>query len=113
MRDLIVALRPRVALAFDNLPARGIAPGSQSLVLWKDRQYADHRNSYAGNARWLDMSEYTQTDPLLRVPDTQWAQTQMDFEARIDLEEGIPLTAEYYRGLQWADQVNDSIGFDR
>ena len=43
-------------------------------------------------------------DIELRVPDTQWAQTQMDFEARIDLEEGIPLTAEYYRGLQWADQ---------
>ncbi len=38
MRDLIVDLRPRVAMSFDNLPARGIAPGSQSLVLWKDRQ---------------------------------------------------------------------------
>ena len=37
MRDLIVGLRPRVAMSFDNLPARGIAPGSQSLVLWKDR----------------------------------------------------------------------------
>ena len=51
MRDLIVGLRPRVAMSFDNLPARGIAAGSQPLVLWKDRQYADHRTSYAGNAQ--------------------------------------------------------------
>jgi hypothetical protein len=36
--------------------ARGIAPGSQSLVLWKDRQYADHRTTYAGNALKLDLS---------------------------------------------------------
>jgi UDP-glucose 4-epimerase len=41
-------------------------------------------------------------DIELRVPDTQWAQTQMDFEAKVDLEEGIPLTAEYYRRLQSA-----------
>ena len=41
-------------------------------------------------------------DIELRVPDTQWAQTQMDFAAKIDLEEGIPLTAEYYRRLQLA-----------
>ena len=48
MRDLVVDLRPRVAMSFDNLPARGIAPGSQSLVLWKDRQFADHRTTYRG-----------------------------------------------------------------
>ena len=76
MRDLIAGLRPRVATSFDNLPARGIAPGSQSLVLWKDRQFADHRTSYAGNALWLDMSEYAQTDPLLLVPDTKEAQAR-------------------------------------
>jgi mono/diheme cytochrome c family protein len=76
MRDVIVGLRPRVAMSFDNLPARGIAPGSQSLVLWKDRQFADHRTSYAGNALWLDMSEYARTDPLLLVPDTKEAQAR-------------------------------------
>jgi len=76
MRDLIDGLRPRVAVSFDNLPARGIAPGSQSLVLWKDRQFADHRTSYAGNAPWLDMSEYAGTDPLLVVPDTKEAQAR-------------------------------------
>src|SRR4029453_303944 len=61
MRDLIIDLRPRVAMSFDNLPARGIAAGSQSLVLWKDRQYADHRTTYPGNALKLDMSAYGPT----------------------------------------------------
>jgi UDP-glucose 4-epimerase len=39
-------------------------------------------------------------DIELRVPDVQWARMQMDFEAKVDLEEGIPLTAEYYQWLQ-------------
>ena len=45
-------------MSFDNLPARGIAPGSQPLVLWKDRQYADHRTTYPGNALKLDLAAY-------------------------------------------------------
>ncbi len=71
MRDFVEGLRPRVAKVFTNLPARGIAPGSQSLVLWKDRQFADHRMSYAGNAQQLDLSAYAQTDPLVVAPDSE------------------------------------------
>jgi hypothetical protein len=78
MRDLIVGLRPRVAMSFDNLPARGIAAGSQSLVLWKDRQYADHRTTYRGNALQLDLSAYAQTDPLLLIPDTDEARARYE-----------------------------------
>jgi mono/diheme cytochrome c family protein len=78
MRDLIVGLRPRVAMSFDNLPARGIAPGSQSLVLWKDRQFADHRTTYAGNALKLDMLAYASTDPALLIPETDDARTRYD-----------------------------------
>lgn len=36
-------------------------------------------------------------DIELRVPDASWARTQIDFEAKVDLEEGIPITADYYR----------------
>jgi mono/diheme cytochrome c family protein len=79
MRDLIVGLRPRVAMSFDNLPARGIASGSQSLVLWKDRQFADHRTTYRGNALELDLSAYAQTDPLLLIPNTD--ETRARYEA--------------------------------
>lgn len=38
-------------------------------------------------------------DIELRVPDVGWPRTQIDFEAKVDLEEGIPTTAEYYRSL--------------
>ncbi len=78
MRDLIAGLRPRVAMSFENLPARGIAAGSQSLVLWKDRQYADHRTSYAGNAQQLDLSAYAETDPLLLIPPDVSAQARYE-----------------------------------
>jgi hypothetical protein len=78
MRDLIVDLRPRVAMSFDNLPARGIAPGSQSLVLWKDRQYAEHRTTYQGNALKLDLTAYAQTDPALLIPETEEARARYD-----------------------------------
>ena len=78
MRDLIADLRPRVAMAFDNLPARGIAAGSQPLVLWKDRQFAEHRMGYAGNALQLDMSAYTGTDPRLLIPDAETARARYD-----------------------------------
>ncbi len=63
MRDFVTGLRPQVAMSFDNLPARGIAAGSQSLVLWKDRQFAEHRTTYRGNARQLDMSAYAAFRP--------------------------------------------------
>ncbi len=41
-------------------------------------------------------------DIELRVPDATWARTQIDFEAKVDLEEGIPRTAEYYQALMRA-----------
>ncbi|HMB78800.1 MAG TPA: DUF1587 domain-containing protein, partial [Vicinamibacterales bacterium] len=78
MRDLVTGLRPRVAMSFDNLPARGIASGSQSLVLWKDRQYADHRTTYPGHALEADMSAYAPSDPLLLVPSTEDARARYE-----------------------------------
>jgi hypothetical protein len=78
MRDLIVDLRPRVAMSFDNLPARGIAPGSQSLVLWKDRQYAEHRTTYPGNALTLDLTAYAKTDPALLIPESDEARVRYE-----------------------------------
>jgi hypothetical protein len=78
MRDLVLGLRPRVAMSFDNLPARGIASGSQSLVLWKDRQFAEHRTTYRGNALELDLSAYAQTDAALVAPSTDEARARYE-----------------------------------
>ena len=36
-------------------------------------------------------------DIELRVPDAEWARTQIGFEPTVDLEDGIPRTADYYR----------------
>src|SRR5262249_25735658 len=40
MSDFVVALRQKLKPEVQNLSVRGIAPGSQPLVLWKDRQLA-------------------------------------------------------------------------
>ncbi len=50
MRDLVVALRGRLAPEVKNLSARGISNGSQPLVLWKNRQFVANRMRYAGGA---------------------------------------------------------------
>jgi len=43
MRDFVTGLRQRLRPEFTNLAVRGIAPGSQPFVLWKDQQYAANR----------------------------------------------------------------------
>ena len=71
IRDLILGLRPLVKPEFANLVPNSnkLAEGSQTIVLWKDRQYANNRMTYAGNALQLDMSGYAKTDPALLIPD--------------------------------------------
>lgn len=50
MRDYVVRLRRQLTPEVKNLPARGIASGSQPLVLWKNRQFVANRMRYAGGA---------------------------------------------------------------
>ncbi|HEY2951872.1 MAG TPA: DUF1587 domain-containing protein, partial [Verrucomicrobiae bacterium] len=47
MRDFVVSLRQKLTPEFKNLTLRGIAAGSQPLVLWKDRQSATNRLRYS------------------------------------------------------------------
>ena len=79
MRDFVTGLRPQVAMSFDNLPARGIAAGSQSLVLWKDRQFAEHRTTYrwqCAAARHVRVRGFRPA--ACWFPETQEAQAQYD-----------------------------------
>src|SRR5262249_33862439 len=39
----VLSLRQKLKPEFTNLAVRGIAPGSQPFVLWKDQQYAANR----------------------------------------------------------------------
>jgi hypothetical protein len=54
IRDHIVQLRAKLAPKFENLRVRGMHAGSQSLVLWKNRQYAQHRMKLNREALQID-----------------------------------------------------------
>ncbi len=67
----IVELRPFVQPQIANLVPndRIVAAGSQTMVLWKDRQFATNRMAYpAGQALQVDMTYYSATDPLMLIP---------------------------------------------
>jgi hypothetical protein len=53
MRDFVVQLRKRLVPEVNNLTAPGIQSGSQTLVLWKNRQFVANRRRYAGGIEWL------------------------------------------------------------
>ncbi len=48
MRDLVNQLRARHPARVENMMVRGISPGSQPIVLWKNRQLAAQRMNPAG-----------------------------------------------------------------
>ena len=52
MRDFVVNLREKIVPEVKNLNAEGsgIQNGSQTLVLWKDRQMAANRRLISGDA---------------------------------------------------------------
>lgn len=56
MRDFVVSLRGRLVPEVANLQAPQVHPGSQPLVLWKNRQFAANRRRYSGGALGIDWS---------------------------------------------------------
>ncbi len=48
MRDFVVELRRLATPEIKNLTSPTVHPGSQTLVLWKNREYAKNRTRYAG-----------------------------------------------------------------
>ena len=48
MRDLVVRLRKQLKPDVKKLSVNGISPGSQPLVLWRNRQLAGKHRSYSG-----------------------------------------------------------------
>jgi Protein of unknown function (DUF1592)/Protein of unknown function (DUF1588)/Protein of unknown function (DUF1587)/Protein of unknown function (DUF1585)/Protein of unknown function (DUF1595)/Planctomycete cytochrome C len=68
MRDFVVELRQQLTPEVKNLTARGISDGSQSFVLWKNRQYAANRRRYvAGGMLGLCPEELTTGTPAART----------------------------------------------
>lgn len=52
-----------------------------------------------GSSSRIEFIEKTYADIELRVPDPKWARSEIGFDAKVDLEEGIARTGEYYRSL--------------
>ena len=68
LRDFVVELRQRVKPQVKNLNVRGVNNGSQSLVLWKNRQYVFNRRRYdAGELARLCPEELRTGTPEART----------------------------------------------
>src|SRR5439155_3335227 len=48
LRDLVVRLRQQLTPKVGKLQVKGISPGSQPFVLWRNRELASRHRSYAG-----------------------------------------------------------------
>ena len=83
MRNFVVRLREKIVPEVKNLTSPGIQNGSQTLVLWKNRQMAANRQRYDPGA--------------LQIPGTQEAQTvaPSDKSTATNIPAAAPETAAY------------------
>jgi hypothetical protein len=81
MRDWVIALRKKIRPEFRNLNLRGMNPGSQPLVLWKDRQYAATRFDYAPGSA-LKIMPADDDSPAMHVPQDQPARDEYEASAK-------------------------------
>jgi cytochrome c553 len=59
MRDFVVELRRLATPEIKNLTSPSVHPGSQPLVLWKNREYSKNRTRYAGITPGLKREKLT------------------------------------------------------
>jgi hypothetical protein len=85
LRDVVVGLRRQLVPEVKNLSVRGINPGTQPFVLWKNRQFVANRMRYAGGAskvRPEGLDPGSAAAKALAVPDDPDAARR--FEATFD-----------------------------
>jgi hypothetical protein len=63
MRDLVTALRRELVPPVRKMQVRGISPGSQPFVLWRNRQLAAQRMRTVGDAPANDVAEFCRVFP--------------------------------------------------
>jgi mono/diheme cytochrome c family protein len=68
MRDFVKQLRRKLEPKVSGLKISGVHEGSQSFVLWKNRQYAANRRTYSRDALQIQSGDNPPTDPSLAVP---------------------------------------------
>jgi Protein of unknown function (DUF1592)/Protein of unknown function (DUF1588)/Protein of unknown function (DUF1587)/Protein of unknown function (DUF1585)/Protein of unknown function (DUF1595) len=67
MRDFVISLRTQLIPEVKNLAVRGIQNGSQTLVLWKNRQFVANRMRYAGGASKVRLDGLTPESDAARA----------------------------------------------
>jgi hypothetical protein len=80
LRQFIVSLRSTVRMKIPNaVPVDNIvAAGSQTMVIWKDHQYADNRTTYPSNTLTLDLSKFVEQEPAMAIPETEAARARYE-----------------------------------
>jgi mono/diheme cytochrome c family protein len=71
MKGFVIELRDRLSPEVKNLRAPGISEGSQTLILWKNRQFVANRRRYVGGAEKLKkepLKNGTETARALLLP---------------------------------------------
>jgi dTDP-glucose 4,6-dehydratase len=62
-------------------------------------ELAEHINRFTGNQAGLIFEPLPPDDPTRRRPDISRAKAELGWEPRVDFEEGIARTVEYFRGV--------------
>lgn len=109
MRDYVVTLRRRLEPQFPNLYIKGNHRGSQTFVLWKNRQYAAHRRSFDRDALKVAGEPAAENETLedLIVPadETERARYEKSFERFCDVFPDAFYISE--RGRDYVDKPRD------
>jgi hypothetical protein len=63
MRDLVIRLRKAFEPDVGKVQAAGISPGSQPLILWRNRRLASMRMRYTGEGKRPDLKEFCRIFP--------------------------------------------------
>jgi mono/diheme cytochrome c family protein len=91
MRDLVIRLRRAFEPKVGKVQVRGISPGNQPLVLWRNRQFADMHMRYAGDEATRDLTEFCRVFPDAFVVEDRGPY----FDPRAS-GKGRPLTAGFH-----------------
>ncbi len=111
----IVDLRSRVQVDVGNLRMNSANPGTQALVLWKDREMAANRRAYCGGGLTLKYAEFVK-DPdafaALTPPEDEPARRnfESEFERFCSIFPDAFVVSERARIFENAKEDKDNVG---
>ena len=86
MSEFVSQLRPGLAHSFPSLSHKGINSGTQSFVLWRNRQYATHRRSLNQEALQVVPADRAQVRQLREKKNQETIRARRQRQSEIDDE---------------------------